>query len=97
MKDRLTRLQALLEEQRQAFNTAMVGRTVDVLLERAGRHPGQLTGRTPYLQQVQVDGPAAALGTIVPVRITARGPNSLFGTILDPPLAEARMMEGCPA
>ena len=49
-------LQALVEAQRQAFNAATVGRTLDVLLERPGRHPGQLTGKTPYLQQVQVEG-----------------------------------------
>ena len=68
MRERLTRLQALVEAQRQAFNAATVGRTLDVLLERPGRHPGQLTGKTPYLQQVQVDGPSHSVGTIVPVR-----------------------------
>ena len=81
MRERLARLQALVEAQRQAFNAATVGRTLDVLLERPGRHPGQLTGKTPYLQQVQVDGPSHFVGTIVPVRIVATAPNSLFGTL----------------
>ena len=83
MRERLTRLQALGEAQRQAFNAATVGRTLDVLLERPGRHPGQLTGKTPYLQQVQVDGPSHSVGTIVPVRIVATAPNSLFGTLAE--------------
>ena len=82
MKERLARLQMLLDEQRQAFNAQTVGRTHDVLFERHGRHPGQLTGKTPYLQQVQVDGPASAIGTIAPVAIVSRGANSLFGTLL---------------
>ena len=81
MRERLVRLQILVEEQRQAFNVNMIGRTVDVLLERKGRYPGQLTGKSPYLQQVQVDGSDHLIGTIAPVTITARGANSLFGTL----------------
>ncbi len=59
MRERLAPLQALVEAQRQAFNAATVGRTLDVLIERPGRHPGQVTGKTPYLQQVQLDGSAS--------------------------------------
>jgi tRNA-2-methylthio-N6-dimethylallyladenosine synthase len=81
--ERLAELQALLETQRQAFNRGTIGRTVDVLLEKPGRHPGQLAGKTPFLQAVQIDGgPAAggpAVGDIVPVRITGQATNSLFG------------------
>jgi tRNA-2-methylthio-N6-dimethylallyladenosine synthase len=84
MKDRLARLQMLVEDQRQAFNAATVGRTVDVLFERKGRHPGQLTGKTPYLQQVQVDGRDDLIGSICPVTITAIGANSLFGSLTAP-------------
>ena len=83
MRERLARLQVLVEMQRQAFNAATVGRKLDVLLERAGRHPGQLVGKTPYLQQVQVDGPSHLVGTIVPVTIVATAPNSLFATLAD--------------
>ncbi len=83
MRGRLARLQDLAEAQRQSFNAATVGRTLDVLLERAGRHPGQITGKTPYLQQVQFDGPASLIGTIVPVTISATAPNSLFATLAD--------------
>ena len=85
MRERLARLQTLVEAQRQAFNAATVGRTLDVLLERPGRHPGQLTGKTPYLQQVQVEGAPHHVGTIVPVTIDATAPNSLFGTLADHP------------
>lgn len=84
MKARLAQLQALVEAQRQAFNAAAVGRTFDVLLERPGRHPGQLTGKSPYLQQVQLEAPADLVGAIVPVAITGVAPNSLFGSLAGP-------------
>ena len=79
---RLHRLQARIEHHRQAFNHAMVGRVVEVLLERAGRHPGQLAGRTPWLQAVQIEGGAHRIGECVPVRIERAGSNSLFGRSL---------------
>ena len=84
MKTRLGRLQVLVEAQRQAFNGATVGRTVEVLFERKGRHPGQLTGKSPYLQQVQVDGRDDLIGAICPVTINALSANSLFGSLADP-------------
>ncbi len=79
--ERLQRLQALLEEQRQAFNAAMAGRSVPVLFEREGRKPGQIAGRSPYLQAVHVDAPQRLIGRIVPVRIAAAGSNSLAGSV----------------
>ena len=87
MRERLAALQQLVEAQRQAFNAATVGRTLDVLVERPGRHPGQVTGKTPYLQQVQLDGPGALIGTVQRVAIVATATNSLFGSLGDPPLA----------
>lgn len=79
MSERLQRLQERVEHHRQAFNHAMVGRTVDVLLERVGRHPGQLAGKSPYLQAVQIDTKANQIGEMVKVLIERAGSNSLFG------------------
>ena len=79
MDERLHRLQARIEHHRQAYNHAMVGRTVDVLLERAGRHPGQLAGKSPYLQAVQIETETNQIGEIVKVVIQRAGSNSLFG------------------
>lgn len=87
--ERLAELQALLERQRQDFNHATVGRTVPVLLEKPGRHPGQVAGKSPYLQAVQIDGDVAAIGTVVPVRITRAGSNSLFGEAIGEAAAAA--------
>ena len=82
--ERLARLQELLEAHRQAFNRGTVGRTVDVLLEKPGRHPGQLAGKSPYLQAVQFESTRHQIGDIVPVRIVSAGSNSLFGELVEP-------------
>ncbi|MDX2223100.1 MAG: tRNA (N6-isopentenyl adenosine(37)-C2)-methylthiotransferase MiaB [Rhodospirillaceae bacterium] len=74
---RLAALQDALIRQQQAFNHACVGRTLDVLLTGPGRHPGQLVGRSPYLQPVHVYADARLTGRIVPLTITAAEPNSL--------------------
>lgn len=78
-RERLAQLQALVETQRQAFNQTTVGKTVPVLFEKKGRHKGQIAGKTPYLQAVQITAPEAFIGQILDVEITAAGANSLFG------------------
>ncbi len=78
---RLESLQALLRAQQDTFNAAAVGRSMPVLFERLGRHPGQLAGRTPYMQAVHAEAPAAALGEIHDVRIVECHANSLAGRI----------------
>jgi tRNA-2-methylthio-N6-dimethylallyladenosine synthase len=79
--ERLARLNALLDAQRIAFNAAQVGRTLPVLFEKLGRHPGQLIGRSPYLQSVHVTAPDRLIGEIVPVRIESSASNSLAGVL----------------
>jgi tRNA-2-methylthio-N6-dimethylallyladenosine synthase len=79
--ERLARLQALLGTRQAAFNRSRVGSTAEVLFERAGRHPGQVVGRSPWLSPVQVEGEAALIGTIGRVVITDVGANSLFGRL----------------
>ena len=84
--ERLQRLQRAVERQQTAFNANCLGRRLEVLLERAGRHPGQIVGRSPYLQTVQVQGAQAsgsAIGDLADVTITALSANSLFGTLAD--------------
>ncbi len=80
--ERLAELQFALEVQRTKFDRALVGRTVPVLLERPGRHAGQLAGRSPYMQAVYMDGPAHRIGQVAPVEIVAANPNSLAGRLV---------------
>ncbi len=86
---RLQALQDLLSEQQRAFNAAAVGRTMPVLLERRGRHPGQLTGRSPYMQAVNLAADAGRFGDIVDVLIVDALPNSLAGRLTEAPAAVA--------
>jgi tRNA-2-methylthio-N6-dimethylallyladenosine synthase len=79
--ERLARLQAEIDRQQAAFNAGCVGRSVAVLFEKPGRLAGQLVGRSPYLQPVQVFAPADRMGHIAAVTITDRGANSLFGKL----------------
>ncbi|TVR98036.1 MAG: tRNA (N6-isopentenyl adenosine(37)-C2)-methylthiotransferase MiaB [Rhodospirillales bacterium] len=80
-RDRLSQLQALLDAQQQAFNHACVGEDLPVLFDRPGRHPGQVLGRSPYMQAVHVNAPASVLGTVQGVRIISVAANSLAGTL----------------
>jgi tRNA-2-methylthio-N6-dimethylallyladenosine synthase len=80
-RERLASLQSLLNEQQTAFNRASEGRLMSVLLERSGRRPGQLVGRSPFMQAVHVTAPAHFQGRIVPVRIDRGYANSLAGTL----------------
>jgi tRNA-2-methylthio-N6-dimethylallyladenosine synthase len=81
--ERLQRLQALITAQQRRFNASFAGKRLDVLLEKPGRLSGQLAGKTPYLQAVQVMAPASLVGQVVPVTITELGTNSLFGELAE--------------
>ncbi len=80
-KERLSLLQTQLEKSRREFDRAMVGRRIPVLFEGKGRKPGQIAGRSPYLQPVYLDGSERLIGHIAEVDILAAGPNSLTGVM----------------
>jgi tRNA-2-methylthio-N6-dimethylallyladenosine synthase len=83
MEERLQRLQALLNAQQLAFNRAAVGRRTSVLLERPGKKPGQMVGKSPWLQSVHVETDAG-IGAMVEVELVSAGPNSLAGRAVAP-------------
>jgi tRNA-2-methylthio-N6-dimethylallyladenosine synthase len=80
MDDRLQRLQARINANQLAFNAKTVGIDTEVLIERKGRHDGQMIGRSPWLQSVHLET-AAAPGEIVEVTLVAAGPNSMTGAV----------------
>ncbi len=81
MSDRLGELQKLLNAQQVQFNQAMLNRTIPILLEKPGRHPGQLVGRSPWLQAVHVHAAGYGIGDIVDVQIDGVQPNSLSASL----------------
>ena len=93
--ERLQALQALLREQQSAFNADCVGRTVPVLFTGLGRHPGQIVGRSPWLQPVHVIGPESLIGTEARVKLATAHTNSLSGTLADAPAPQ--LQERTPA
>jgi tRNA-2-methylthio-N6-dimethylallyladenosine synthase len=78
---RLQALQALLRDQQAAFNRGCVGLSVPVLFTAPGRHPGQVTGRAPWLQPVHAIGPATLIGAETVVKIEAAHTNSLSASL----------------
>ena len=80
MDERLQRLQARLAVHSLAFNQATVGKATRILIDRKGRLPGQMIGKTPWLQSVFVETDAA-IGEMVDVVTTAALPNSLAGVL----------------
>jgi tRNA-2-methylthio-N6-dimethylallyladenosine synthase len=80
MDERLQRLQARLAEHSLAFNRACIGRETSILIDRKGRQPGQMVGKSPWLQSVHVSSDAK-IGEMIDVTLTSAGPNSLGGAL----------------
>ena len=78
---RLEALQKLLLSQQYSFDDSQIGKVLPVLFEKTAREPGQLMGRSQYLQPVHVNTDAAWIGGVVDVRIERRTANSLHGVL----------------
>jgi tRNA-2-methylthio-N6-dimethylallyladenosine synthase len=90
--ERLYRLQALIERHQKAFNARCVGQSFDVLFEKAARYPGQMVGRSPYLQPIHVMAPSSIIGEIRRVAVTGTTANSLHGELAAPARASEPIM-----
>jgi tRNA-2-methylthio-N6-dimethylallyladenosine synthase len=80
--ERLLRLQAAIARNQAAFNAQCLGARLPVLFEKPGRHPGQLVGRSPYMQPVHVMADGSMIAKTATVTITGLSANSLEGTLL---------------
>jgi tRNA-2-methylthio-N6-dimethylallyladenosine synthase len=83
--ERLSRLQGVLNDQQYSFNNGMSGCFTDVLFDRKGRKPGQIVGRSPWLQATHVEVPEAEvdnlIGEIHRVYVNRGAPNGLIATL----------------
>ena len=79
--ERLEALQQLLNAQQFAFNQATEGQVMDVLIERRGGRDGQVGGRSPYMQSVNVEAGEELVGRIVSCRIVDAKQNSIIGAV----------------
>jgi tRNA-2-methylthio-N6-dimethylallyladenosine synthase len=80
MDDRLQRLQARIDEHQLAFNRSKTGVDTEVLIERKGRHQGQMIGRSPWLQSVHIDTDAKP-GDMLNVTLIEAGARSMTGAV----------------
>ena len=80
MDDRLQRLQARINAHSLAFNQSKVGSDTRILIERKGRHAGQMIGKSPWLQSVHVTSEAQP-GDFMDVTLVGAGPNSMAGAV----------------
>ena len=81
---RIMTLQALQRDVQTGLNSALVGRTMGVLVDAASRRRAtELSGRTSTNVVVNLPGPAEWIGRTVPVRIERSGPHSVWGRYAD--------------
>ncbi len=81
-KERLARLQALLDAHARDINAGMVGSVQRILVEGPSRRDAnELTGRTENMRKVNFAGPSRLVGEFVDVVITEAKSNSLRGRV----------------
>jgi tRNA-2-methylthio-N6-dimethylallyladenosine synthase len=80
--DRLQRLQDLINQQQQAFNNASLGQTFDVLMEKSGKYENQFSGKSEYMQTVNIQDASEYIGQIVKAKIIKSSANSLQGELI---------------
>jgi tRNA-2-methylthio-N6-dimethylallyladenosine synthase len=87
-RERLARLQKLLDAQSLAISGTLVGTRQRVLVERHARKDSrELAGRTECNRWVNFSGPDSLLQQFVAVVVTEARPHSLRGRLADAPVA----------
>ena len=79
LDERLARTQALLNEQQMEYNKKFIQKTVQVLIDGAGKHEGQVKGKSEFNQSVALQGEKQIIGQIIPVQIKEVLTHSLLG------------------
>ncbi|MDA0938704.1 MAG: tRNA (N6-isopentenyl adenosine(37)-C2)-methylthiotransferase MiaB, partial [Proteobacteria bacterium] len=78
---RLAMLQDVINHNQLKFNKQFIGETLKVLFQKKGKKANQITGKSPYMQSVVVEGSEDLIGSIVDVKIKSSYQNSLHGEI----------------
>lgn len=79
---RLAILQNLLNAQQNKFNASFIGKELEVLFIKPGRHEGQLVGRSEYSQAVTINDQNTKIGDMKKVRVTDVVSHSIIGKVL---------------
>ncbi|MBT4108754.1 MAG: TRAM domain-containing protein, partial [Pelagibacterales bacterium] len=75
--ERLLALQEILDIQQCEFNSAFIGKSIEVLIERRRRKDNLLVGKSPYMQAVHLLEDKYDIGNILRVNVFAADKNSL--------------------
>jgi len=79
---RIVELQAVQRAIQSGIHDAMLGTTVDVLIDASSRRrETELSGRTSQNTVVNLPGPSDWIDRTVPVRIERAGPHSVWGQV----------------
>jgi tRNA-2-methylthio-N6-dimethylallyladenosine synthase len=78
-------LTAVLRETSLEYNRTLIGRTVPVLVEKADKKAGFLSGRTEGRVTVRFRHGEGLVGTFVPLTITSAVPFSVEGEVVELP------------
>ena len=81
-KARLSALQSLLKQQQKDYNQSFVGKEIDVLFDRIGRHNNQYIGRSIYNQSVFTKSSSNLIGLEKNVKIVRSTDFALEADIL---------------
>ncbi len=68
-KARLSALQSLLREQQKNYNKSFVGKKMEILFEKKGRHTNQFIGRSIYNQSVFIKSESNLINKIIDAKI----------------------------
>jgi len=68
-KERLYILQSLLKKQQKSYNEKFIGRNLEILFEKIGKHKNQFVGRSVYNQSVFMNSQKNLLGSIIKANI----------------------------
>ena len=68
-KARLNALQSLLKEQQKKYNKSFIGKNMEILFEKEGRHKNQYIGRSIYNQSVFTESQSNIISKIKNVQI----------------------------
>ena len=79
--ERLAEAQALIASYQTKYNNSFLGKNLQVLLEKTGKHQNQLVGKSQYMQSVHLKAPGELIGQIVTVKIDKIMSNSLTGSL----------------
>jgi tRNA-2-methylthio-N6-dimethylallyladenosine synthase len=79
LDERLAITQELLDEQQMEYNRNFITKTVKVLIDGAGKHEGQIKGKSEFNQSVALEGEENHIGQIISVQIKDVKMHSLIG------------------